>query len=346
MIEEDIYTYRPWPWMSKSSVLSDDFCEWLFYLRYIKKIETGVGLSAHTGTNMHAVMAIFFDRIDISELVKIPINYEEPIEQSRIFNYMLKTIFELVPIDSREYKPYRTSLTNFCLIEADHWISLNEEFNGNFTEVYKYWMPTIIEKYLEHKDVNLYGTLDRKSMHHTPKKTFHEVYDYKTGHVPKQIKRGLKDPDDEFSWSMPTNKMFELHFYVMLDICRRGFRINQRLIDFITKEENFRDDVEMPKVKNHFLDSKGNGYDFTKDYRVGIIFTGSVDGPYVPKKKANKRSMTAVFRRINKLKTKVYQNHAWSKDVNFFKCKNCSIIKECLDELEMVAMGFEPETTV
>ena len=25
MLEEDIYTYMPWPWMSKSAVISDDF---------------------------------------------------------------------------------------------------------------------------------------------------------------------------------------------------------------------------------------------------------------------------------------------------------------------------------
>ena len=59
IIEEDIYTYMKWPWLSKSSVISDDFCEWLFFLRYIQGIDTGVGLSAKTGTNKHAVVAKF-----------------------------------------------------------------------------------------------------------------------------------------------------------------------------------------------------------------------------------------------------------------------------------------------
>ena len=343
MIEEDIYTYRPWPWLSKSAIISDDFCEWLFKLRYIDNIDTGVGLSAKTGTNMHVTVAKFFDVLDIQQLTKIPINYEEPITDSRVFHFFMKTVFEIIPEDSRDYQVYKTILTNFAVMEADHWIGLNEEHNGNIGKVLKYFIPSSLEKYTEVYDVMLYGTLDRRNKYYTPKKDFTEIYDYKTGHVPKEVKKGLKDIGNEFSWYLPTNKMFELHFYVLLDICRRGYKIHPDIIDYITNPVNFYPDAPVPKVDSYFLNAKGEPYNFTKDYRVGIIYLGDKIGPLVPKKKSGKRSMTAVFRRINNIRGKVHRNHPWQKQINYWKCKNCSITQQCLSELEMDEMQLEPK---
>lgn len=342
IIEEDIYTYRPWPWISKSAIISDDFCEWLFKLRYIDRIDVGVGLSAKTGTNMHVKVAEFFEKLNILELTKIPINYEEPVTDSRVYHFFMKTIFELIPEESRDYQTYKTILTNFSMMEADHWISLNEEHNGNVEKVLKYFIPKAVERYIELRDVMLYGTLDRNTLHYTPKKDFIEIYDYKTGHVPKSVKAGMKDVGDEFSWVLPTNKMFELHFYVMLDVCRRGYKIHPDLVDYITNPENFYLDAPVPKVDSHFINNKGEPYDFTKDYRVGIIYLGDKLGPFVPKKKSNKRSMTAVFRRINYIRTKVHTNHVWQKQISYWKCRNCSITEQCLTELEKDEMSLEP----
>lgn len=346
MIEEDIYTYRLWPWLSKSTIISDDFCEWLFYLRYIKRIDVPVGLSAKTGTNMHATVAKFFEVIDIQQLTKIPINYEELLEESRIYNFIKKTVFEIIPVDSREYTSYKTILTNFALMEADHWISLNEQFKGNISKVLKYFMPASVEKFIQIPYVSIYGTLDRRTWFYTPDRDINEIYDYKTGHTPKDVKRGLKDVGNEFSWTLPTNKMFELHFYVILDMHRRGLKIHPELVDYITKEDNFYDKAPVPVVNSHFVDSNGDPHDFTKDYHVGIIYLGDKLGPFVPKKKANKRSMSAAFRRINHLRGKVYRNHAWQKMVNYWKCKNCSITEQCLNEIEMSEMGLEPKEIV
>lgn len=342
--EQDIYTYRPWPWISKSAVISDDFCEWLFKLRYIDKIEVPVGLSAHTGTNMHVKVAEFFDKIDIVELSKIPINYEKPITDSRVFQFIMKTIFELIPEDSRDYQPYKIILTNFALMEADHWISLHQEHNGNTNKVLKYFIPNSVEKYIESYDVMLYGTIDRRNMHYTPKKDFIEIYDYKTGHVPKEVRNGMKNVGDEFSWSLPTNKMFELHFYILLDVCRRGYRIHPDLVNYITNPTEFYKENLIPKVDSYFIDKEDKPYDFTKDYHIGIIYLGDKIGPYVPKKKANRRSMAAVFRRIHYLRTKVYINHPWQKQINYWKCKNCSITEQCLTELEKEEMKLESKS--
>jgi len=129
--EEDIYTYRPLPWMSKSTVISEKFCPYLFFLRYIRGMDIGVSLAAKTGVNMHMVCEKFFEKIDIPALERIPIIYNEQIENSRVFNFMLNTAMELIPIESRKYITYQNILTNFALIEAVHWIELNRRFEEN-----------------------------------------------------------------------------------------------------------------------------------------------------------------------------------------------------------------------
>jgi hypothetical protein len=113
------------------------------------------------------------------------------------------------------------------------------------------------------------------------------------------------------------------------------------LVNYITNTDNFYPDAPVPKVKTYFFDSKGKPYDFTKDYRVGIIYLGDPMCPYVPKKKAGTRSMKAVFRRINYLRSKVYNHHAFEKQINYWKCKNCTITKQCLNDIERGKMGLE-----
>jgi hypothetical protein len=259
---------------------------------------------------------------------------------------MLKTAMEIIPPDSRGYSTYKTILTNFALMEADHWIGLNEEFNGNITTILKYFIPVSLEKYIGIDTLQLYGTLDRKNKHYTANRDYIEIFDYKTGHVPKDIKLGLKDVGNEFSWTLQTNKMFELHFYVLLDVCRRGYKVHPDIVDYITNPINFYKDAPFPKVSTYFIDDKGKPYDFTEDYHVGIIYLGDPLGPFVPKKKANNRSMSAVFKRINGLKTKVYTNHAFQKEVNYWKCKNCTITNQCLDLIEMDEIGIKPKANL
>ena len=346
--EEDIYTYRPLPWMSKSTVISEKFCPYLFFLRYIRGMDIGVSLAAKTGVNMHMVCEKFFEKIDIPALERIPIIYNEQIENSRVFNFMLNTAMELIPIESRKYITYQNILTNFALIEAVHWIELNRRFEENREKVLKYFIPMYLEKYVEAKNVLLYGTLDRKNRVLDGKREVFEIYDYKTGHVPRSVTRGLQYSDNEFSWDLPSDKMFELHFYVLLDILNRGFTLAPEIINYLMLPQFFTKDSPLPKLAYYFYDKHGVGYKFQKDYRVGIIYLNG-DIPYVPKKLAGKRSMGAVFRRINSLRGKMYRKEPFLKQPNYYICRNCSISDKCLSEQEMELLGLgrdNPTTNV
>jgi len=341
--EKDIYTYRPLPWMSKSTIIAQKFCQYLFFLRYIRGMDIGVSLAAKTGINMHMVCEKFFGKLKIVELEKIPIVYNEPIENSRVFNFMLNTAMEIIPVESRGYTTYNNILTNFALMEAVHWIDLNQRFNEKRDKVLKYFLPMYLEKYIEAKNVLLYGTVDRKNRILDGKREIFEMYDYKTGHVPKSVTRGLKYSDNEFSWELPTDKMFELHFYIMLDIINRGFSYAPEIVDYIMKPEFFKKDEPLPKLDFYFYDKHNKGYKFQSDYRVGIIYLNG-DIPYVPKKLAGKRSMGAVFKRINNLRGKMYRKEPFLKQPNYYICRNCSISDRCLSEQEMELLGLGTDT--
>lgn len=333
-LEEDAYVFQPWPWCSKSTIISEKFCPWLFKLRYLDKIDTGVSLKAETGTNMHATVALFFDRFKMEDLIKIPINYEEDLTNSRVYHFIKAEVNKLIPYESREYNAYKIILRNFALMEAAHWISLNEEYKGNTTRVIKYFIPAYLEKYIEFPEAKLFGTIDRKNRNKENGVELHEIYDYKMGHVPKDIQRGLRDPYDEYSWKMKTNNMFQLHFYMMLDLLIRGFSVNEKLVEYLTNPKYYTKNSRVPRVDSVFYNSAGEPYDYQKYYRIGIIYLGNEQGPFVPKKIPNPRSLRAVFRNINRLRGKVYRKEPFLKEISYWKCKNCTITKRCLNEEE------------
>ena len=330
---DDVYTFRRLPWYSKSTVISYRFCPHLFYLRYILGEVIDVGISAETGTNMHAVYDRFFDVINIEKLVKIPINYEEELKLSRVYEFMYKTAMELIPVTSREYEVYKRLVNTFALLEAKHWISLNEKYNGSYNKIYKYFMPVEREVYVEAPIVMLFGTIDRINNHEENGVQLKEIYDYKTGHIPKSVLNGIQKPGDEYSWVLPTEKNFELHYYLVINLLRKGYRLHPDIVEYITNPKYFVEGTKIPKVKDYFFDKAGEYYDYKKHYRLGIIYLNS-NMPYVPKKIPLKRSMTSVFTWLNKLRTLVHQNAVFPKEPNFWKCRNCSLIDRCLNEEE------------
>lgn len=341
---EDTYTFRRLPWASKSTILGYRFCQHLFKLRYIDGIAIEVGVKAETGTNMHVLYALFFNKIDYAELQRIPIDFQQDIEDTRVYQYFYKLLMEMIPVDSREYDPYVKMVKNFCLIEADHWIKLNELYPNNISKILKYFIPSSLEKYRECKPLMIYGTTDRKSLHDL-EDGVEIIFDYKTGHVPKSVTDGQKYVDDPYSWTLPTNKNFELHFYLILEMCAKGFQIHPDIIAYCTEEKYFTEDAEFPNPKFYFLDRNGKGVKAKDYFRVGIIYTGG-DVPYVPKKLPNKRSLRSVFEWINKIRTIIKNQGPFIREPTYWKCRECNddIREECLSEIEKEKLFWDYES--
>jgi len=333
MVEEDIYTYRKLPWMSKSTILGYRFCQHLFMLRYIQGVSHGVGISAETGTNMHVIYAKFFETLDYEKVKKIVVNYTEDLENTKIYKYFFKHMMEMIPPTSRTFEPYQIRVKNFALLETAHWIELNRKYKENFNKIMKFFVPLMMEKYLECDPLMIFGTVDRKGIYEDDDK-LQVIYDYKTGHVPKDVKKGTKT-NDPFSWTLATTKSFELHYYMVLEMFRRGFTLDPEIVAFCTEEKYFYSGVKFPDVKNYFYDSKGDPVNPRDYYRLGIIYTGG-DEPWVPKKYPNKRSLKSVFVWINKIRTILTNDGPFNKEPTYWKCRNCNedVQKECLNEQE------------
>ena len=336
-IEEDIYTYRKLPWLSKSTILGYRFCGHLFYLRYFEGSDFGVSLKAETGTNMHVLYEKFFDILDFDDLFKIVIDYTEKVEDSNVFQYFYNTLMEMIPVDSRSFKPYITMCTNFALLEADHWITLNREHQENRSKVIKYFLPVAKEKFIECPVLEIFGTIDRKSIWSNGKEYF-ILYDYKTGYIPNDVKKGKKTSDN-FSWTLPSKKNFELHFYLILEMCGAGYTIHPDIVDYCTNPKYFNRDSTVPDVKNYFFDKDGKVVKPKDFYRVGIIYTGG-DKPWVPKKYPNKRSFKTVFKWINEIRSIMHNGGPYNKEISYWKCRECNeVVREkCLSDEEKKAI--------
>ena len=343
-LDEDIYTYRILPWLSKSTILGYRFCQYLFDLRYNKGKDYGVSIKAETGTNMHVLYEQFFNIIEYSILEKFVLDYTDEIANTPVYKYFFKIMMELIPVDSRSFKPYRIMVNNFAMLEADHWITLNREYKENRSTVLKYFIPLAREKYKECPVLQIFGTIDRKALWGNGKDVI-ILYDYKTGHIPADVKKGKKS-EDNFSWTIPTKKSFELHFYLILEMCAAGYSIHPEIVEFCTNERWFYKEAEIPKVKNYFFNREGKAIKVRDLYRVGIIYTGG-DQPYVPKKYPHKKSFKSVFEWINKIRTVIKNNGPFNKEPTYWKCRECNDVvrDECLNEQEkkMIFWGSDNE---
>lgn len=344
-IDEDIYTYRKLPWVSKSTILGYRFCGHLFYLRYFVGTDFGANLKAETGTNMHVLYEKFFDVLDYDDLFNIVIDYTQEIgEDNKIYQYFYNILMEMIPVDSRSFTPYQTMCKNFALLEADHWITLNRENQENRGKVLKYFMPLAKEKYVECPSIQIFGTIDRKSIWSNGKE-YIILYDYKTGYIPNDVKKG-KRSSDNFSWTLPTKKNFELHFYIILDMCGSGYKLHPEIIDYCMNPKKFYEGSELPKLKYYFLDKDDKPVNPKDLYRAGIIYTGG-EKPWVPKKYPNKRSFASVFRWINKIRTVIHNDGPFNKEPSYWKCRECNeVVREkCLSEEEkkMLFWGNDDE---
>ena len=338
MIEEDIYTYKKLPWMSKSTILGYRFCQHLFDLRYNRGKVPDATVKAETGTNMHTLYYKFFDEIDYDHLRKFVLDYTRDTLDSEVYHYFYKVLMEMIPLNSRSYKPYQNMVKNFALLEADHWINLMRT-NKNIEKVYNSFKPIYRERYLECPDLMIFGTVDRLS-YYEDIKDMKILYDYKTGYIPADVRKGTKS-SDPFSWTLPTKKNFEMHFYLILEMYREGFHLAPEIVDYCTQPQYFGEKV--PILKTYFLDKDNNPVK-PKDYlRVGFIFTGDEELPYIPKKVPSKRSLTSVFSWINKIRKVIYDNGPYLKEPSFWKCRECNddIRNECLSAEEEKMIFWE-----
>jgi len=339
------YTFRNLPWVSKSTIGTFKFCRRLFEDTYILKKRPMVKQTAKDGINMHLVVSKFFDVIDYKKLLELEIRSDIPLRESNIFYFIIRTLRDMLPQGAVNYKPYRQILTNFAIAEADNYTKIYIKYSGEADKILKYYPPVAREQYREHKPTMTFGTTDRINIEEENHIKYKYIMDYKTGNVPIDVKRGLVDKDNMLSCVLPSDKMREIHFYIMLDTFYNGGVLCPEILKFITDPSEFVVGAKVPKVDHYFYDKKGEPYDFSK-IRAGFIYISRDEKkPYVPIKAVTRKSFASLFRGINQVRTAVKNNGPWTATPSSYKCwKICTKnpMEECLSEEEKrIAFGSE-----
>ena len=228
------YVSLPFPWHSKSKLNEDGYCKWQYYDKYILKSTRPRERPSVEGTNMHMVFANFFGDLKKEDILK----FVETEATTKVKNHPLRRfIYESCMIyvkpSERGYPFYRNVINNFATIETERFIQLCNRLTDK-NDIVRYFKPLKTEQRWEVESIKWFGTLDRIDVWIAPngaKKMV--VIDYKTGGVPTAIRNGPKNPLDQFSWGLPSNKMKELHFYGIMFLLKAGWQLSPEVTDFL-----------------------------------------------------------------------------------------------------------------
>jgi len=348
------YINMPFPWHSKSKLGEDSYCKFQYYDRYImKNVPKKKRRDAIEGTNMHMVFSMFFSDLKYDE-VKPFMDAEIP---TKLVNHPFKTFIyqkcmRYVKPSERSNFFYQNIITNFSLIEVERFVKLCNRLS-NKKEIFKYFKPLYTEQRFEIPSIKWFGTRDRVDIWIAPNGARKIVIiDYKTGRVPTKIKAGPSNPLNQFTWSLPSSKMQELHFYGLTFLLQAGWQLSPEVIEFLIDKDWWfyeKDNMtyaEVKEVKKKYLKSlntkKNNRWKLYKDERefkqgdilLCIYYIGG-DKPYKVMKEFNYRSYGAVIRHSNDLRSRDF-NEIWVDKPDYvfdeFVCDNykrCGRVEEC-----------------
>ena len=345
------YKRMSFPWVAKSKIKARDYCDYSFYLKYVKKEYEPKREDAVEGTNLHMVFANFYRHLKPEHVFR-----EEYLKQTTDLQYhpMRRFIYEacmkFVKPNHRDWGKYKNIISNFATIETERWLRLNTLLT-NRVEIFDCFKPLHIEKRLEHEATHLFGTIDRINIEVMPDKTKKiAIYDYKTGNVPKSI-REHKDIGKMFDWVLRSDLMKEIHFYGLLYLLCSGWNVTTEVIDFINNPEWWyikKDGLSYKaslKAKGKHLTSLQKKYKIFKEGKVlskGDILVGfyylNGDKGYRPIKEYNYASHKSALVSVNDLRSVQYNNYyvkhpKFVFDPDACGYKKCHRIEKCQAEI-------------
>jgi len=348
------YINLPFPWHSKSKLGEDSYCKFQYYDKYIMKNVPTKQRSAVEGTNMHMVFSNFFGNLKDEEITPfIDMEATVRIKNHPLRRFIYEKCMTYVKPTERGNPYYQNIIRNFATIETKRFIELCNRLT-NKKDIVRYFKPLKTEQRWEIPSIKWFGTLDRVDVWIGPnggKKIM--IIDYKTGNVPNAIKKGLKNPLNQFSWELSTPKMQELHFYGIMFLLKAGWQLSPEVIDYLinpkwwfyTKDEKTTY-VESKEIKKKYLKSlntkKANRWKMYKDDRelkqgdiiLCIYYLGG-DKPYKVIKQFSHSSYAGVIRHSNDLRSRDYNEiHVDHPSYIFdeYVCENykrCTRVQEC-----------------
>lgn len=352
------YVSLPFPWHSKSKLNEDGYCKFQYYDKYIEKNTRTKQRSSIEGTNMHMVFSNFFGDLKKEEIRKfVDMESTARIKNHPIRKFIYERCMVYVKPSERGHPFYKNIISNFATAETERFIQLCNRLTDK-NDIVSYFKPLKTEQRWEIDSIKWFGTLDRIDVWIAPngaKKMV--IIDYKTGNVPSKILNGPKNPLDQFSWQLPSNKMKELHFYAIMFLIKAGWQLSPEVVDYLTSPEWWfytkegKTYEESKEIKKEYIKSlntkKGNRWKMYKENRelkqgdiiVCIYYLGG-DKPYKVMKEFKYASYRAAIVHSNDLRSrdynKIYVDHP-SYVFDEFVCENykkCGKVQECKELCE------------
>lgn len=323
------YKHMPFPWISKSKIKTYDYCPYSWYKQYILHERRKKMRKAVEGTNMHMVFNKYYLQLRLKHLTKDEFTDDRVrIRHHPLRRFIYKACMVSVKANhkcvkegivkpdcnadcpyperecQRKYKKYKNIISNFATIETRRWLNTYRNYESKH-KAYKAYKPLHLEKRLEYEPLKLFGTIDRvdKIMLEDNKERIC-IYDYKTGNVPKDVRES--EPLYTLSstgWKIPSHYMKEIHFYGFLYLLKSGWKVSQRVTDFLMDKDwwvlTLSKEVEDIYKKAEKEYDKKNRDTAAELYRKAIKENALVEHktPAVSRKKVNKmkrRYLTAI----------------------------------------------------
>jgi len=372
------YISKDFPYISKSKIKTHlYYCPYLSWTKYFLKEEKGVmGIRCDVGTDTHLIFSEFWKYVDGDYIFdNLKINPAIELDNNPVTHYFYSICMTLTPEYDREVHVLQRIFWKFSLLHAARFLYLHSLFNGNKFKVWEYFKPLEIEEFYIDDLFEIFGTLDivfREIDEQLNEGIF--VADYKTGNIPASVKRGPKNISDDTSVKLPPKFMFEIHFYGLCFLLKRGWRFTDERIKRFVIDDEYKDEhgwhkfgLGKTKEEQQDIDDAKRKYLTTIDHKLkrkdiktnklvtfkhggitlGIIFLSgdpNIDVPVVAKKKFTYSSFKTVLYKINAMR-QIYFNRDNDEyyliremktrpEYNEYRCVHCSRNERCLKEIE------------
>ena len=210
---------------SKSATSTYFFCPYAFYKQKILGERGDLPLVATQGIEMHRYFEMFFSGresggIDFEVLWELDEDRYFGTEKNEVYSYFMNKLYTYIDDQYRDDSKFYINLRAFAVWNATRWRETKYHFKSK-EKCRRYFLPRAIEERfnVDHESTprHLKGFIDARFV--LPKIKVRErvrLSDYKTGKVPKGIKREVDFDSSYYSKELASKYVFEGNFYCLM----------------------------------------------------------------------------------------------------------------------------------